>query len=307
MLFRFLDDFLEKRTNRLCGYETFCRDYDHKRILLKRRKKSSLFKLSLGFYVGKEPWNFKILSLMNTSLTSLKQYGSLIKFSHTLFALPFAGIAFILAFLKTHGKSVLDWTILSILILFSMVFARSAAMGFNRIVDTDIDAQNERTKKREIPAGKISKRSAVLFVVLSSLGFFIASWFINPMTWRLSFPTLMILLGYSFSKRFTWLCHFILGFSIGLAPLATWVAIREEIVLEPILWTIGLAFNLAGFDILYALQDQNFDRKEGLYSIPAKFGRKNSLSIAIVSHVFCICFLFAAGIVSNLGPIFLIF
>lgn len=108
---------------------------------------------------------------MNPTLTSLKQYGSLIKFSHTLFALPFAGIAFVLAFLKTYGKSVLDWTILSILILLSMVFARSAAMGFNRIVDTDIDAKNERTEKREIPAGKISKRSAISFVVLSSLGF----------------------------------------------------------------------------------------------------------------------------------------
>ncbi|AVV49382.1 4-hydroxybenzoate octaprenyltransferase [Leptospira santarosai] len=244
---------------------------------------------------------------MNPTLTSLKQYGSLIKFSHTLFALPFAGIAFVLAFLKTYGKSVLDWTILSILILLSMVFARSAAMGFNRIVDTDIDAKNERTEKREIPAGKISKRSAISFVVLSSLGFFITSWFINSVAWRLSFPTLMILLGYSLSKRFTWLCHFILGFSIGLAPLATWVAIREEIVLEPILWTVGLAFNLAGFDILYALQDREFDRKEGLHSIPARFGRKHSFLIAIVSHILCIFFLFTAGIVSQLGPVFLIF
>ncbi|EMJ95602.1 putative 4-hydroxybenzoate polyprenyltransferase [Leptospira alstonii serovar Pingchang str. 80-412] len=224
-----------------------------------------------------------------------------------MFALPFAGIAFVLAFLKTYGKSVPDWTILSILILVSMVLARSAAMGFNRIVDTDIDAKNKRTKEREIPAGKISKRSAILFVVLSSLGFFIVSWFINPLAWRLSFPTLTILLGYSLSKRFTWLCHFILGFSIGLAPLATWVAIREEIVLEPLLWTIGLALNLAGFDILYALQDREFDQREGLYSIPARFGKKNSLRIAIFSHVLCIGFLFAAGIISNLGPVFLIF
>lgn len=244
---------------------------------------------------------------MNTTLTSLRQYGSLIKFSHTLFALPFAGIAFTLAFLKTYGRSVLDWIVLSILILLSMVLARSAAMGFNRIVDTDIDAKNKRTQDREIPAGKISKKSAIGFVILSSLGFFIVSWFINPMAFGLSFPTLIILLGYSLAKRFTWLCHFILGFSIGLAPLATWVAIREEIVLEPLLWTIGLALNLAGFDILYALQDQDFDRKEGLYSVPAKFGRKNSLTIAIVSHVLCIGFLFYAGIVSGLGPVFLIF
>ncbi|EMY79047.1 putative 4-hydroxybenzoate polyprenyltransferase [Leptospira weilii serovar Ranarum str. ICFT] len=244
---------------------------------------------------------------MNTILTSLKQYGSLIKFSHTLFALPFAGIAFILAFLKTYGRTAQDWTILSILILISMVLARSAAMGFNRIVDTDIDAKNKRTREREIPAGKISKRSAILFVVLSSLGFFIVSRFINPLAWFLSFPTLTILLGYSLSKRFTWFCHFILGFSIGLAPLATWVAIREEIVLEPLLWTIGLALNLAGFDILYALQDLEFDQKEGLHSIPARFGKKNSLRIALFSHVLCIGFLFAAGIVSNLGPIFLIF
>ncbi|MCG6168084.1 putative 4-hydroxybenzoate polyprenyltransferase [Leptospira sp. FAT2] len=244
---------------------------------------------------------------MNTTLSSLKQYGSLIKFSHTLFALPFAGIAFLLAFLKTYGKSVLEWVILSVLILISMVLARSAAMGFNRIVDTDIDAKNKRTQDREIPAGKISKRSAILFVVLSSLGFIVVCWFINPMAWWLSFPTLMILLGYSLAKRFTWLCHFILGFSIGLAPLATWVAIREEIVWEPLLWTIGLAFNLAGFDILYALQDREFDQKEGLYSVPAKFGRRNSLWIAIASHVICVGFLFAAGIVSGLGPVFLVF
>ncbi|XDD48751.1 4-hydroxybenzoate octaprenyltransferase [Leptospira sp. WS92.C1] len=244
---------------------------------------------------------------MNFSLTSLKQYGSLIKFSHTLFALPFAGIAYVLAFLKTHERSVTDWVVLSILILISMVLARSAAMGFNRIVDRDIDAKNQRTADREIPAGKISLRSAILFVVLSSLGFFVVSWWINPLAFVLSFPTLLILLGYSLAKRFTWLCHYILGFSIGLAPLATWVAIREEIVLEPVLWTIGLAFNLAGFDILYALQDREFDSKEGLHSIPAKFGRKNSLIIAMISHVLCILFLFFAGIVSGLGPVFLIF
>ncbi|UOG29053.1 4-hydroxybenzoate octaprenyltransferase [Leptospira noguchii] len=251
--------------------------------------------------------NFGILKIMNQTLTSLKQYGSLIKFSHTLFALPFVGIAFVLSFLKTQGRSVSDWIILSILILISMILARSAAMGFNRIVDTDIDSKNERTQDREIPAGKISKRSAVLFVVLSSCGFLIVSWFINPMAFLLSFPTLIILLGYSLAKRFTWFCHFILGFSIGLAPLATWVAVRGEIVWEPILWTIGLAFNLAGFDILYALQDQEFDQKEGLYSIPAKFGRKTSLRIAIASHILCIGFLFMAGFVSGLGFIFIIF
>ncbi|PJZ51711.1 UbiA-like polyprenyltransferase [Leptospira adleri] len=244
---------------------------------------------------------------MNFSLTSLKHYGSLIKFSHTLFALPFAGIAFVLAFLKTHDKSPIDWIILTILILISMVLARSAAMGFNRIVDRDIDAKNQRTVDREIPAGKISTRSAVLFVGLSSLGFFAASWFINSTAFALSFPTLLILLGYSLAKRFTWLCHWILGFSIGLAPLATWVAIRQEIVLEPLLWTCGLALNLAGFDILYALQDQDFDKKEGLFSVPARFGRKKSLLIAAINHILCIVLLFAAGIVSGLGPIFLFF
>ncbi|RHX86790.1 4-hydroxybenzoate octaprenyltransferase [Leptospira stimsonii] len=244
---------------------------------------------------------------MNLSLKSLKQYGSLIKFSHTLFALPFAGIAFVLAFLKTHDKSPIEWLILSFLILISMVLARSAAMGFNRIVDRDIDAKNQRTVDREIPAGKISIRSAGLFVVLSSIGFCFVSWWINSMAFALSFPTLFILLCYSLAKRFTWLCHWVLGFSIGLAPLATWVAIRQEIVLEPLLWTFGLAFNLAGFDILYALQDQEFDRKEGLFSVPSKFGRNSSLWIAAINHVLCIVLLFAAGIVSGLGPVFLLF
>ncbi|MDV6237034.1 UbiA-like polyprenyltransferase [Leptospira ellisii] len=244
---------------------------------------------------------------MNTALSSLKQYGSLIKFSHTLFALPFAGIAYVLAFLKTPGKSVGEWVSLSFLILLSMVFARSAAMGFNRIVDRDIDSKNERTKDREIPAGKISLRAAVWFVVLSSIGFWTVSWWIHPMAFALSFPTLLILLGYSLAKRFTWLCHYILGISIGLAPLATWVAIRSEIVWEPMLWTIALALNLAGFDILYALQDREFDFKAGLHSIPARFGRRNSLKIAAVTHVLCVIFLFAAGIVSSLGPVFLVF
>ncbi|TGK27893.1 4-hydroxybenzoate octaprenyltransferase [Leptospira gomenensis] len=244
---------------------------------------------------------------MNTALSLLKQYGSLIKFSHTLFALPFAGIAYVLAFLKTPGKSMAEWIWLSFLILFSMVFARSAAMGFNRIVDRDIDSKNERTKDREIPAGKISLKAASWFVVLSSIGFCTVSWWIHPMAFALSFPTLFVLLGYSLAKRFTWFCHYILGISIGLAPLATWVAIREEIVWEPVLWTIGLAFNLAGFDILYALQDREFDSKSGLHSIPARFGRGNSLKIAAVTHIFCVVFLFAAGIVSSLGPVFLVF
>ncbi|MBM9575648.1 UbiA family prenyltransferase [Leptospira sp. 201903070] len=244
---------------------------------------------------------------MNFNLTSLKLYGSLIKFSHTLFALPFAGIAFVLAFFKTRDKSTMEWIVLSVLILISMVLARSAAMGFNRIVDADIDGKNQRTVDREIPAGKISTRSAILFVFLSSIGFCFVSWWINSMAFALSFPTLLILLGYSLAKRFTWFCHWILGFSIGLAPLATWVAIRQEIVLEPLLWTFGLAFNLAGFDILYALQDQEFDKKAGLFSVPAKFGKKSSLRIAAMNHILCIVLLFAAGIVSGLGPIFLLF
>ncbi|TGK08658.1 4-hydroxybenzoate octaprenyltransferase [Leptospira fletcheri] len=245
--------------------------------------------------------------MISSVLDILGKYGRFVKFSHTLFALPFAGIAFILAFLRTPGLTLGEWGMKFFWILVCMVGARSAAMGFNRWADRSFDSKNPRTANREIPAGKISDAAAIVFILLSALLFFVGSWFLNSLSFYLSAPTLFLLLTYSYTKRFTFLCHFYLGLSIGLAPLATWIALREEFSWIPVLWTLGLAFNLSGFDILYALQDKDFDEKEGLHSVPVFFGLENSLWISRFSHVLSLCFLAWAGYESELSGIFWIF
>lgn len=245
--------------------------------------------------------------MVSSALETFGKYGRFVKFSHTLFALPFAGISCILAFLKTPDVMLGEWGIRFFWVLICMIGARSAAMGFNRWVDSGFDVKNPRTANREIPAGQISEVAAILFIIVSSFVFFLGSWFLNPLAFALAFPTLFLLLTYSYTKRFTFLCHFYLGVSIGLAPLGAWVALRQEFAWEPVFWTIGLAFNLSGFDILYALQDESFDRKEGLQSIPARFGRNASLWISRISHLLSLLFLAWAGIASGLSGIFWLF
>jgi 4-hydroxybenzoate polyprenyltransferase len=224
----------------------------------------------------------------------------MIKFSHTLFALPFAGISFILAYLESplEMHDLIRIGILSILCMFS---ARSAAMGFNRYVDAEIDEKNPRTEKREIPAGKISKISALLFIGLSSFIFILSSFFVNKLAFLLSFPALFVLFLYSLTKRFTLFCHIVLGFALSLAPLGAWIAITESISLVPVLFSLGLLFHIAAFDVLYAIQDMNFDKKENLYSIPAKLGEKNARIIAITLHIISIAVFAVAGRYSHLG------
>lgn len=235
-----------------------------------------------------------------SAIGSAIRYGQMIKFSHTLFALPFAGISLVLGILRLGNHMENLYTVMG-LILVCMVSARSAAMGFNRIVDADLDAQNPRTKNREIPSGSISKKAAWIFTFLFSFVFLFASYYINSLAFIFSFPTLLLLFFYSVSKRITFLCHFILGISIGLAPTATWVALLARFDWIPILWTLGLAFNLAGFDILYAIQDVEVDRSLNLYSVPARFGIPKSRWIALVSHLLSLVFLFLAGIESQLS------
>lgn len=242
--------------------------------------------------------------MASNTLASLGKYGRFIKFSHTLFALPFAGIAFVLAILQEPSLSLIVMGQKLFWILVCMVGARSAAMGFNRWADRHIDAKNPRTANREIPSGQISDFMAVTFVIVSALVFFIGSWFLNPLSFYLSFPTLFLLLTYSYTKRFTFLCHFYLGLTIGLAPLATWIAIREEFSWIAGFWTLGLAFNLAGFDILYALQDREFDKKEGLHSVPVRFGEKNSFIISRISHVLSVSFLAVAAWYAGFQDVF---
>jgi 4-hydroxybenzoate polyprenyltransferase len=238
-------------------------------------------------------------------ITALNKYLKMIQFSHTLFALPFAGIAFILAYLESTQPTPEVIRIL-ILVLVCMVSARSAAMGFNRYVDAEIDAKNERTKNREIPRGAISKGSAIFFILASSLLFLVASFLVNRLAFLLSFPALFVLFGYSLAKRFTLFCHLILGFAISLAPIGTWIALKEEFATIPLLLSAGLLFHISGFDVLYALQDEEFDRTNGLHSIPSKLGVTNSRRIAIAMHFIAFVCLWLAGSIAYLGFLYYI-
>ncbi|MCZ8157287.1 MAG: putative 4-hydroxybenzoate polyprenyltransferase [Leptospira sp.] len=237
---------------------------------------------------------------------NLRTYASMIKFTHTLFALPFAGISFLLAYLESSLENG-DLLRIGFLCILCMVSARSAAMGFNRYVDAEIDERNPRTEKREIPSGKISKISALLFIGLSSFLFIFASFFVNKLAFLLSFPALFILFLYSLTKRFTLFCHIILGIALGLAPLGAWIAISESISIVPVLFSLGLLFHIAAFDILYAIQDMDFDQKERLHSIPAKLGETNARRIAIFLHSLSIIVFVFAGRSAELGfPYYLI-
>lgn len=214
----------------------------------------------------------------------MKAYLSLVKFAHTVFALPFALLAFFLGLQSRQGH--MPWAVL-ILVLLCMVFARSAAMAFNRYVDRSIDAKNARTAIREIPAGIIRPQTAMRLVVLTSIGFMVCAYFINPLCLYLSPLALLVILGYSYTKRFTWLCHFILGLGLGLAPVGAFIAVTGKFEVLPILYGLMVMLWVGGFDILYALQDESFDRQNGLHSIPVRFGHTGAKLFAIVAHTAC--------------------
>lgn len=233
-------------------------------------------------------------------------YGKMVKFSHTIFALPFAGLASVMALVSSAlTPQELYWKLFWIFIC--MFSARSAAMGFNRYIDREFDKQNPRTAGREIPAGVISEKSAISFIVLFSVSFLIGSYFLNFLCFLLAFPALAIILFYSLSKRFTIFCHFILGLGIGIAPTGAWLAIQGVFSPLPFLWSFGLMFHIAGFDILYSMQDIEIDKKLGLHSIPSKFGVSKSLVIARLSHVLSFLLLISAGIYGGLGIFYYIF
>jgi 4-hydroxybenzoate polyprenyltransferase len=222
----------------------------------------------------------------------MKQYLSLIKFSHTIFALPFALLGFFLG-IQRVGEG-MSWR-LFFLVLLCMVFARSAAMAFNRYLDRDIDAQNPRTRSREIPAGVISPRAAMLFVLISSALFVLTTWFINPLCFALSPVALLIVLGYSYTKRFTFLCHFILGLGLSLAPIGAYLAAGGGWEAVPILYSLAVLLWVSGFDIIYALQDEEFDRSLSLNSVPVALGRRGALRLSSLLHVLCALAMLSAG------------
>jgi 4-hydroxybenzoate polyprenyltransferase len=230
----------------------------------------------------------------------------MVKFSHTIFALPFAGLAVLLALPETQYSGN-ELILRLVLVIVCMVSARNAAMGFNRAIDEDFDKLNPRTKNREIPSGIISKQSVYSFTILFSLIFILASYFISFKVFLLSFPALAIVLFYSYTKRITWLCHYVLGLGIGIAPTGAWLAILDSFSLIPVLWSFGLMFHISGFDILYATQDYEFDRSVGLQSIPAKFGVSTALWVARINHVISIILLSLGGYLADLTWIYYIF
>jgi len=250
-------------------------------------------------------------------MATVKSYLSLVKFSHTIFAMPFALIGFFLGiFYMDYATSVVpgwhtlvfpplfDWNFLLIKLIFvilCMVFARSAAMAFNRYLDRSFDAKNPRTAIRELPSGIISANSALVFTVISSFFFIITCYFINTICFFLSPVALLVVLGYSYTKRFTPLCHLILGLGLSLAPIGAYLAVTGRFSLLPVLFSFCVIFWVSGFDIIYALQDEEFDKSQQLYSIPAWLGKTKALKVSELLHALSSLCIIAAGLYGGFG------
>ncbi|MBI4879172.1 MAG: UbiA family prenyltransferase [Planctomycetes bacterium] len=232
----------------------------------------------------------------------VRAYLELVRFSHTIFALPFALMALFLAAERDPpgARTVL-------LVLACLVAARTAAMAYNRLADRDSDAANPRTRARHLPAGLVSPREVALLVLLASGAFVAAAWFLNRLAFILSFPVLALLLGYSHTKRFTAASHFVLGLALGLAPLGAWIALRGALDASwrvPALLGLAALFWVAGFDILYSCQDVDFDRGARLRSIPARFGVARALHLARLLHAAMLVALLALGREAALGAVY---
>lgn len=214
-------------------------------------------------------------------MNALSKYASLVRFAHTIFAMPFAAIGFVYA-VATTGAGELWPTALKVVLC--MIFARNAAMGFNRWADRRIDAANPRTAGREIPAGVISARRALWFVGVNALLFIVCAATINLLTALLSPVALFVILFYSYCKRFTSWAHLVLGLSLGIAPVGAYIAVAGEFALAPCVLALLVTTWCGGFDIIYALQDAEFDRATGLYSIPSRFSPRTALAISAALH-----------------------
>ncbi|MEO6730163.1 MAG: UbiA-like polyprenyltransferase [Ferruginibacter sp.] len=249
-------------------------------------------------------------------MSSIKKYLSLVKFSHTIFAMPFALIGFFLATTQLTGTMNLNvamgWSdkifmterelvTRFILVILCMIFARSAAMGFNRYLDRTFDAKNPRTAIREIPAGIISKESALRFVIINCLLFTVATFFINRICFYLSPIALFVVLFYSYTKRFTALCHLVLGVGLSLAPIGAYLAVTGRFDVLPVLFSFTVLFWVSGFDIIYALQDEAFDKSQNLHSIPAALGKLKALRVSEILHLLSAACVVAAGIYGHFG------
>src|SRR5438874_2497922 len=251
-------------------------------------------------------------------MPTVRSYLSLIKFSHTIFAMPFALIGFFLG-VPNRGFEVVQWNLNKtiawapdntgidwrqiwlklFLVIFCMILARSAAMAFNRYLDRHFDGKNPRTAIREIPAGIISANSALVLTVISSFLFIITCYFINRICFFLSPVALLVVLGYSYTKRFTPLCHLILGLGLSLAPIGAYLAMTGYFSLLPIFFSLAVIFWVSGFDVIYALQDEEFDKSQKLYSMPAWLGKSKALKVSELLHVLSGLCVVAAGILGG--------
>ena len=258
-------------------------------------------------------------------MPSVKNYLSLVKFSHTIFAMPFALIGFFLGirdyvyqqdllnkpYCVFGGIPKPNFPPIStlahqhistfVLVILCMIFARSAAMAFNRYLDSHFDGKNPRTVIREIPAGIISKESALRFVIINCIVFITATFFINKICFFLSPVALFVILFYSYTKRFTALCHLVLGVGLSLAPIGAYLAVTGEFALLPILFSLAVLFWVSGFDIIYALQDEAFDKSQQLHSIPAAIGKTKALRLSELLHVLSAGFVLFAGYYGGFG------
>ncbi|HEY4291035.1 MAG TPA: UbiA-like polyprenyltransferase [Puia sp.] len=261
-------------------------------------------------------------------MSTVKSYLSLVKFSHTIFAMPFAMIGFFLGvkyfndmtgyfgqnkfpgispvsealrITKYFPRTLEEIGLKFLLVVGCMVFARSAAMAFNRWLDVKFDALNPRTAIREIPKGIISKNSALRFVIFNCIAFVVCTWFINPLCFALSFVALAVVLGYSYTKRFTPLCHLVLGLGLSLAPIGAYLAVTGHFAFLPLLFSFTVIFWVSGFDIIYALQDEEFDKTQKLYSMPSWLGKGKALRVSEVLHVLSTACVVLAGIYGQFG------
>jgi 4-hydroxybenzoate polyprenyltransferase len=254
-------------------------------------------------------------------MSKVKNYLSLIKFSHTIFAMPFALIGFFLglAYMNFATSVVPGWhttiypdgysretfiketVILFLLVIGCMVFARSAAMAFNRYLDRSFDAKNPRTAIREIPAGILKANNVILFTIVNCILFITCTYFINPLCFYLSPVALLVVLGYSYTKRFTPLCHLILGLGLSLAPIGAFLAVTGKFDLLPIFFSLAVIFWVSGFDIIYALQDEEFDKSQKLYSIPVALGKAKALRISELLHLLSVACVIIAGTYGEFG------
>ncbi len=256
-------------------------------------------------------------------MTKLKHYFSLIKFSHTIFAMPFAMIGFFLGLDVFIDLSELFeyspvlsggddkdysvvftwqfWAVKFVLVVLCMVFARSAAMAFNRYLDSHLDAKNPRTAVREIPSGIITKENALVFTVVNCILFVACTFFINAICFYLSPIALFVILFYSYTKRFTALCHMVLGLGLSLAPIGAYLSVTAFFDMLPLMFSFAVLFWVSGFDIIYALQDEEFDKAHSLHSIPSMVGKRKALRISELLHVLSSCCIIYAGVSGKFG------